>query len=121
MPNDGVLFFPRFSKGQIVFHRSLNYRGVIFAVDLEFKGSMLWYERLPYNKPPLDRPWYHVLVDEQLHITYVAEMHLTKCPLGIPVEHPLLQNFFNKFENGRYSFSSKNRSNSGGDCLRFVR
>lgn len=43
--------------------------------------------------PPKDEPWYHVLIDEEGHVAYVAQRNLEPDNLKAPVEHPLLNNF----------------------------
>jgi hemimethylated DNA binding protein len=37
-----------------------------------------------------------------LHATYVAERNLEEDVLGSPIEHPLLGDFFDAFEDGHY-------------------
>jgi heat shock protein HspQ len=62
-----------FSIGQIVQHRLFNYRGVVIDVDYKFLGTEDWYEQVARSRPPKEQPWYHVLVDNSIHQTYVAE------------------------------------------------
>ena len=54
------------------------------------------------SQPPKERPWYHVLVDEATHTTYVAERNLEPDEEGGPVRHPGVATFFQRFEAGRY-------------------
>ena len=93
----------RFVPGALVRHSLFHYRGVVLGVDLSFKGTDEWYQTMARTRPPKDKPWYHVLVDNARHSTYVAEQNLdvdrTKCP----VHHPLLDRYFEKFKKGRYS------------------
>lgn len=93
---------PKFSPGQVVHHKKYDYRGVIVDVDSEFSGTDEWYEKVATSLPPKDRPWYHVLVDDAKHATYVAEQHLEKEPSGKQIKHPALGQFFDTFSNGRY-------------------
>lgn len=88
--------------GQVVIHLKFGYRGVIFDVDSTFEGTPEWYEQVARSRPPKDRPWYHVLVDESDQVTYVAERHLEADPSGKPVRHPLLERFFEGFGDGLY-------------------
>ena len=61
----------KFSIGQIVQHKLFNYRGVIMDVDFKFLGSHEWYEKVARSQPPKDQPWYHILVDNSIHQTYI--------------------------------------------------
>ena len=92
----------QFEVGDIVQHLKFGYRGVIYAVDLNFAGSEEWYEHVAKSRPPKNRPWYHVLVDGAAHTTYVAERHLEQDRYNIPIQHPLLAEYFDHFEDGRY-------------------
>lgn len=92
----------KFSVGQLIHHRLFDYRGVIFDVDRKFQGGEEWYEVVARSRPPRDKPWYHVLVDGQTHTTYVAERNLEPDDSTNPVEHPLIEQFFSKFEDGVY-------------------
>lgn len=92
----------KFSVGELVHHRLFDYRGVIVDVDAAFRASDEWYEAVAKSRPPKDRPWYHVLVDEASHTTYVAERNLESDTRMQPIRHPLVARFFSRFENGRY-------------------
>lgn len=93
----------RFSVGQLVHHRLFDYRGVVADVDPTFSLSEEWYEQVARSRPPKDKPWYHVLVHGSSQMTYVAERNLEPDPSNEPVEHPLLERFFDGFDHGRYS------------------
>ena len=92
----------RFNIGQLIHHRLFEYRGVIVDVDATFQGTEEWYEQMAKSRPPRDEPWYHVLVDEAQHTTYVAERNLKSDELNDPINHPLLDHFFSDFRDGRY-------------------
>ena len=92
----------RFAVGQVVHHLKFDYRGVIIDVDADFQGSDDWYERVAQSRPPRDQPWYHVLVENAEHMTYVAERHLEKDPSGEPINHPAIVDMFDDFKNGVY-------------------
>lgn len=94
------------SVGLVVRHRRFQYRGVIFDVDPVFSGSEEWYDAVARSRPPKDRPWYHVLVDDHEHTTYVAERHLEVDPSGAAIRHPLLVDFFDTFDAGVYRRSN---------------
>ncbi len=92
----------KFNIGQLIQHRLFEYRGVIVDVDATFQGTEEWYEQMAKSRPPRDEPWYHVLVDEAQHTTYVAERNLKSDQLNDPINHPLLDHFFSDFRDGRY-------------------
>ena len=92
----------KFSVGEIVHHRLFEYRGVVFDVDPEFAGSDEWYDEVARTRPPRDRPWYHVLVNDAEHTTYVAERNLEADDSGQAIRHPMLGEFFSGFAGGRY-------------------
>ena len=92
----------KFSVGELIRHRLFDYRGVIVDVDQKFQGTDEWYQAVARSRPPKDKPWYHVLVDDSDHSTYVAERNLQADDRLEPVEHPLLERYFSRFENNRY-------------------
>ncbi|MGH8615133.1 MAG: heat shock protein HspQ [Gammaproteobacteria bacterium] len=92
----------KFTVGQLVSHKLFTYRGVIVDVDPEYLGSEQWYEQVARSQPPKDRPWYHVLVHDAAHNTYVAERNLEPDPSGAPINHPLITVYFRGMVNGRY-------------------
>ena len=61
-----------------------------------------WYEQMAKSRPPKDKPWYHVLVDKSPTITYVAERNIEEDSSKQPIFHPLVNNYFNRFEEGIY-------------------
>ena len=97
-----IVLEPRYDIGHIVHHKLFDYRGVVVDVDPVFSLSEQWYEQVAKSRPPKDAPWYRVLVGGALHATYVAERNLEEDALGSPIEHPLLGDFFDAFENGHY-------------------
>ena len=92
----------RFYVGQLVEHVKFGYRGVIFSVDAQFSLSDEWYDQVARSRPPKDHPWYHVLVDQGNHATYVAERHLATSASSSQIEHPALGEFFGRFDGERY-------------------
>ena len=92
---------PRFSPGQIIQHRRYRYRGVIVDVDRRCSAGEAWYQSNA-TQPDRNQPWYHVLVDQSRTTTYVAEENLQTDPSGAPVEHPLVDDFFDDYADGRY-------------------
>ncbi len=91
-----------FAVGQIVQHRRFNYRGVIFDVDPNFMGSEVWYEAMAKSRPPKEEPWYHVLVHNATHQTYVAERNLARDDSGFPITHPNIEVVFSNFNGINY-------------------
>jgi heat shock protein HspQ len=91
-----------FSVGQVIHHQRFGYRGVIADVDATFHGSDEWYDQVARSRPPRDKPWYHVLVDGSDSTTYVAERHLEPDQSGGPIQHPLLEQFFESYCDGHY-------------------
>ncbi len=92
----------KFSVGELVHHRLFGYRGVIVDVDRNFQATDEWYEVVAKSRPPKNKPWYHVLVHGSDHATYVAERNLEADDSLEPIIHPMLEEFFSKFDNGRY-------------------
>lgn len=92
----------KFSIGELVHHKLFDYRGVVVDVDPTFQGSEEWYAQMAKSRPPKDRPWYHVLVDNATHQTYVAERNLEPDTIGAPIHHPVLDAFFDEFRDGVY-------------------
>ena len=98
-----------FSVGQLVWHRLFHYRGVVFDVDPVFLGSEEWYEQMARSRPPKDEPWYHVLVHNAVHQTYVAERNLNQDDSGERIQNPAIEELFSGFDGVRYT--SRARSN----------
>jgi heat shock protein HspQ len=92
----------KFSIGDLVHHQRFDYRGVVVDVDATFQSTEEWYETVARSRPPKDKPWYHVLVHGSAHSTYVAEKNLECDPGADPIVHPMLTQYFARFENGRY-------------------
>jgi len=70
----------KYCIGQLIQHKLFDYRGIILGVDLEFKSTDEWYEVVAKSRPPKNEPWYHVLVHQKGHQTYVAEQNLQPDP-----------------------------------------
>ncbi len=54
------------------------------------------------SRPPRDKPWYHVLVHQSDHSTYVAERNLEHDDHLAPIDHPMVEHFFSRLEDGKY-------------------
>ena len=94
--------YANFSIGDLVHHKLFDYRGVIVDADPRFMLSDEWYETVARSKPPKDQPWYHVLVHDATHETYVAERNLEPDASGVPVRHPMIEVCFSSFRDGHY-------------------
>lgn len=92
----------RFTVGQLIVHKLFNYRGVIVDVDPCYQGNEEWYEQVALTRPPRDKPWYRVLVHNAFHETYVAERNLQPDDGQNPINHPLVNDFFETFRDGHY-------------------
>ncbi len=92
----------RFAVGDLVHHRYFDYRGVIVDVDPSFQLTDDWYEAVAKSRPPKNEPWYHVLVHQAMLTSYVAERNLKPDESVAPIKHPMLGDFFSRFERGRY-------------------
>ncbi len=92
----------RLRLGQLVHHRLFDYRGVVVDVDATFQGTEDWYETMARSRPPKDRPWYHVLVHDARHMTYVAERNLEPDLSGQAIRHPALGEWFDELRDGLY-------------------
>ena len=92
----------RFHVGQIIEHQLFGYRGVVFDVDPVFDGSEQWYDEMAKSRPPKDAPWYHVLVHDASHTTYVAERNLIAAPDPAQIDHPMLGDYFSLYDGTRY-------------------
>ena len=97
----------KFFLGQVIHHNKFDYRGVIIDVDPIFSGTEEWYEQVALSKPPKDKPWYHVLVEDSLIQTYVAERHLETDPSKKPINHPLINELFSEFKEGVYTLKPR--------------
>jgi len=95
-------FEASFRVGQVVHHLLFDYRGVIVDVDPVFQGTDQWYDAMAKSRPPRDKPWYHVLVHNAVHQTYVAEQNLEPDTSGEPISHPLIDEHFDRFEEDAY-------------------
>lgn len=92
----------KFQIGQIIQHDKFGYRGVIYEADPEFSLSDAWYDQVAKSRPPRDKPWYHVLVDNAVNATYVAERHLLSTDDQSEVSHPDIDLYFTVYQDGFY-------------------
>lgn len=91
-----------FGIGEIIYHKNSNYRGVIIDVDPNFQGTEVWYQKNVEETTPKNEPWYHILIDQQDTIAYVAQKNLERDGNEHSIEHPLIENFFLGKQDGVY-------------------
>ncbi len=104
--------FARFGIGEVVRHRLLDFRGVIFDVDPVFANSEEWYESIPAEmRPAKDQPFYHLLAEngDSSYVAYVSQQNLVADDEGEPVDHPAIANLFDAFVPGRYTLKPAHR------------
>ena len=95
----------KFSIGNKVKHKFLNFRGVIFDLDPEFNNSEEWYQSIPKNvRPRKDQPFYHLLAenDEITYEAYVSEQNLLMDDSDEPIKHPLIEEIFSGKKGSAY-------------------
>ena len=95
----------KFSIGNIVKHKFLNFRGVIFDLDPSFNNTEEWYNAIPKNlRPRKDQPFYHVFAenDQVFYSAYVSQQNLAIDDSQVPVEHPDVPCFFGGFDGKSY-------------------
>ena len=92
----------KFFIGQQIEHKRFNYRGLIYDVDSEFRGTEEWYQKMATSLPPKNEPWYHVLVHGSEQMTYAAQTSLQSDESAEQVVHPFVPHFFSAFSDGRY-------------------
>ena len=109
---DASVITARFGIGELVRHRLLDFRGVIFDVDPEFANSDEWYEAIPEAiRPHKDQPFYHLLAEnsESSYVAYVSQQNLVPDDEGEPIDHPAIGGLFDGFAKGRYTLKAQHR------------
>ena len=102
----------RFAIGDVVRHRMLDFRGVIFDVDPVFANTDEWYEAIPEAlRPRKDQPFYHLLAEnaESSYVAYVSQQNLVRDDTDEPVEHPAIAGLFRDFQGGKYELRREHR------------
>lgn len=99
----------KYRLGDIVKHRDLAIRGVVYDVDPKFDHTDEFWQSIPKeDRPDPDQPFYHLLAengadnDTSYYMAYVPEQHLVLDDSDEPVDHPALEEFFVVSENGQY-------------------
>lgn len=102
----------KFSIGQLVRHRFLDFRGLIFDVDPTFDNTEEWYLSIPEDiRPRKDQPFYHLFAenDESAYVAYVSEQNLVPDAPGAPLQHPEIEEIFTLNSNGQYEVKQSHR------------
>jgi heat shock protein HspQ len=102
----------RFAIGEVVRHRLLDFRGVIFDVDPQFANSDEWYEAIPEAmRPSKQQPFYHLLAEnaESSYVAYVSQQNLVHDDSDEPIDHPAIAGMFDELEGGRYRLRPEHR------------
>ncbi|WP_372369582.1 heat shock protein HspQ [Candidatus Uabimicrobium sp. HlEnr_7] len=89
-----------FHVGQVITHKKYGYRGVIVDLDLQPNNT----------KPDIylgSQPWYSILVHNSYQNTYIPQNNLMLDISPKPVNNPLMDYFFDEFNNGVYSRNSR--------------
>ncbi len=103
----------QYSIGQVVKHKFLDFRGVIYDVDPEFNNTEEWYQSIPSSiRPKKEQPFYHVFAenDQVFYSAYVYQHNMLIDNSKTPIEHPDVSVFFGEFDGQSYSIlnASKN-------------
>ena len=95
----------KFKIGEIVKHKFLSFRGVIFDVDPTFNNTDEWWLSIPEEiRPKKDQPFYHLLAenDEITYEGYVSEQNLLFDESEEPIKHPLINEIFSGKKGSSY-------------------
>jgi hemimethylated DNA binding protein len=92
---------PLFSTGQVLQSQRWGFRAVVVDFDLSCKAPEAW-RRKKGGGARLDQPWYHLFVDESDQVAYAPEDSLELEANPRAVKHPLMEAFFDRYENGKY-------------------
>jgi heat shock protein HspQ len=102
----------RFAIGEVVRHRLLDFRGVVFDVDPQFANSEEWYEAIPEPmRPAKDQPFYHLLAEnaDASYVAYVSQQNLVHDDSEEPIDHPAIGTMFDSFDGERYRLRPEHR------------
>ncbi|WP_066780774.1 heat shock protein HspQ [Sphingomonas sp. CCH5-D11] len=102
----------QFTIGDVVRHRMLDFRGVVFDVDPVFANTEEWYQSIPESiRPRKDQPFYHLLAEnaESTYVAYVSQQNLVHDESEEPVDHPAIAGLFTGFSDGRYLLKREHR------------
>tara|TARA_B100000989_G_scaffold164375_1_gene122865 strand:- start:3907 stop:4230 length:324 start_codon:yes stop_codon:yes gene_type:complete len=95
----------KFSIGQLVKHKFLPFRGVIYDVDPMFNNTEEWYQSIPKDfRPKKNQPFYHLFAEngQIFYNAYVSEQNLLIDESNLKSNHPDVDIFFNVFDGEKY-------------------
>ena len=95
----------KFSIGNVVKHKFLNFRGVIFDLDPEFNNTEEWYQAIPEQIRPIkEQPFYHLFAENEeiFYIAYVSEQNLLLDKTNKQCNHPGIKEIFESFDGSSY-------------------
>ena len=95
----------KFSIGQLVKHKFLPFRGVIYDVDPIFNNTEEWYQSIPKDfRPKKDQPFYHLFAEngQIFYNAYVSEQNLLIDESNLKSNPPDVDIFFNVFDGEKY-------------------
>ena len=111
-----MIFYDNHQKGMIrIFNAIIGcyytiidwFKRVLFISCKHYLGTEQWYDQVARSRPPKNQPWYHVLVDNAVHQTYVAERNLENSIDIAAIRHPMLQHYFTDMQNGYYQLRTR--------------
>tara|TARA_B100000575_G_scaffold61252_1_gene46643 strand:- start:333 stop:665 length:333 start_codon:yes stop_codon:yes gene_type:complete len=103
----------KFSIGNVVKHKFLNFRGVIFDLDPKFSNTEEWYQSIPKEfRPNKNQPFYHVFAenDELFYVAYVSEQNLELDKSNLEANHPDIKKVFTHFDGSSYVTKKRNNN-----------
>ena len=95
----------KFAIGELVQHKFLAFRGVIFDIDPSFNNTEEWYLAIPKDfRPMKNQPFYHLLADNgnMFYNAYGSEQNLVVEQSPKQVNHPDINFYFSEFDRKRY-------------------
>jgi heat shock protein HspQ len=95
----------KFAIGQVIRHRVYAFRGVVFDVDPEFSDSTATRETiLVEGRSRKDQPFYYLLAENgrNPYVAYVSEQSMVLDTSDEPLDHPQLDDLFERDETGCY-------------------
>ena len=98
---------PKFEPGEIIQHLKYGYRGVIVEFDSTYQAPEDWYQS-NQTQPDRMQPWYHVLVDGNQQVTYVAQSNLQADQSKEQVVHGMINLFFSGYNENKHKYIRNN-------------
>ena len=96
-------YSPEFGLGNIIEHTRYGYRGVVVDFDETCQAPKDWYQS-NQTQPERNQPWYHVLVDGNQQVTYVAQSNLQADQSKQQVVHGMINLFFSGYDENNHKY-----------------